>query len=232
MMMSCQLGMRLKERDESNRRIMLLLSLYKDFHLSSTSQIKFMGPTWGPSGSCQTQMGPMLAPWTLLSGLSLSSHETNAHLLIKHTGIWLWYNFNSQPSYTFPNYQNIKNVTDTNPMLPTTYWKILCWSQHIICAADIEILCETTNIRFHIGTVKEHCIILQCYSYFHICHVSNFLNFYKSPTARGLIYIHRCHLTSKGNCIVEIRCSYDHIHFYFEAGPRGSSQYKDVLLPV
>ena len=29
----------------------------------------FMGPTCGPSGSCRPQMGPMLAPWTLLSGL-------------------------------------------------------------------------------------------------------------------------------------------------------------------
>ena len=34
----------------------------------NTSQItKFMGPTWGPPGSCRPQMGPMLAPWTLLS---------------------------------------------------------------------------------------------------------------------------------------------------------------------
>ena len=32
---------------------------------------KFMGPTWGPPGSCRPQMGPMLAPWTLLSGVSL-----------------------------------------------------------------------------------------------------------------------------------------------------------------
>ena len=29
---------------------------------------RFMGPTWGPTGSCRPQMGPMLAPWTLLSG--------------------------------------------------------------------------------------------------------------------------------------------------------------------
>ena len=29
---------------------------------------RFMGPTWGPPGSCRPQMGPMLAPWTLLSG--------------------------------------------------------------------------------------------------------------------------------------------------------------------
>ena len=35
----------------------------------NTAQIaKFMGPTWGPPGSCQPQMGPMLTPWTLLSG--------------------------------------------------------------------------------------------------------------------------------------------------------------------
>ena len=26
-----------------------------------------MGPTWGPPGSCRPQMGPILAPWTLLS---------------------------------------------------------------------------------------------------------------------------------------------------------------------
>ena len=27
-----------------------------------------MGPKWGPSGADRTQVGPMLAPWTLLSG--------------------------------------------------------------------------------------------------------------------------------------------------------------------
>ena len=29
---------------------------------------KVHGATWGPPGSCRPQMGPMLAPWTLLSG--------------------------------------------------------------------------------------------------------------------------------------------------------------------
>ena len=29
---------------------------------------KFMGPTWGPPGSCRPHVGPMLAPWTSLSG--------------------------------------------------------------------------------------------------------------------------------------------------------------------
>ena len=33
-----------------------------------TQIAKFMGPTWGPPGSCRPQIGPMLAPWTLISG--------------------------------------------------------------------------------------------------------------------------------------------------------------------
>ena len=34
----------------------------------------FMGPTWGPPGPCRPQMGPMLTPWTLLSGQSRRNH--------------------------------------------------------------------------------------------------------------------------------------------------------------
>ena len=35
-----------------------------------TSQIaRFMGPKWGPPGASRTKVGPMLAPWTLLSGI-------------------------------------------------------------------------------------------------------------------------------------------------------------------
>ena len=38
-----------------------------------TKIANFMGPTWGPPGSCRPQMGPMLAPWTLLSGDAANS---------------------------------------------------------------------------------------------------------------------------------------------------------------
>ena len=31
---------------------------------------RFMAPTWGPSGANRAQVGPMLAPWTLLSGFA------------------------------------------------------------------------------------------------------------------------------------------------------------------
>ena len=45
--------------------------------LFNTTQIaRFMGPTWGPAGSCRPQMGPTLAPWILLSGnKSLAIYE-------------------------------------------------------------------------------------------------------------------------------------------------------------
>ena len=35
---------------------------------------RLMGPTWGPSGTDRAQVGPMLAPWTLLSGNTLQSY--------------------------------------------------------------------------------------------------------------------------------------------------------------
>ena len=33
---------------------------------------RFMGPTWGPFRANRTQVGPMLAPWTLSSGFILT----------------------------------------------------------------------------------------------------------------------------------------------------------------
>ena len=37
---------------------------------------RFMGPTWGPSEADRTQVGPMLAPCSLLSGLSYNGRQT------------------------------------------------------------------------------------------------------------------------------------------------------------
>ena len=34
-----------------------------------------MGPTWGPSGANRTQVGPIVAPWTLLSGYALCEYK-------------------------------------------------------------------------------------------------------------------------------------------------------------
>ena len=41
----------------------------KPLAADSVWQRNTMGPTWGPYGADRTQVGPMLAPWTLLSGV-------------------------------------------------------------------------------------------------------------------------------------------------------------------
>ena len=43
---------------------------YALFHQGErcTRIAKLLGPTWGPPGSCWSQMSPMLSQWTLLSG--------------------------------------------------------------------------------------------------------------------------------------------------------------------
>ena len=52
--------------------------------MSIPSQIaKFMGPTWGPPGTCRPQMGPMWAPWTLLSGMILSGLTMGCRWIVR-----------------------------------------------------------------------------------------------------------------------------------------------------
>ena len=38
---------------------------------------RIMGPTWGPSGADRSQVGPMLAPWSLLSGMPYCDSDIN-----------------------------------------------------------------------------------------------------------------------------------------------------------
>ena len=65
------------------------------FRIIITSLItRFMGPTWGQSGADRTQAGPVLAPWTLLSGIYTKiTHEKNEGILIiiPPLGITLWW---------------------------------------------------------------------------------------------------------------------------------------------
>ena len=61
-----------------------------DYHIcprvtGPNSQIaKFMGPTWVPPGSCRTQMGPMLAPWTCCQGMLSSDCTISRHNDLKY----------------------------------------------------------------------------------------------------------------------------------------------------
>ena len=48
---------------------------------------RFMWPSWGPSGADRTQVGPMLAPWTLLPGTCFLFGDIGL-LLIGHLGTY------------------------------------------------------------------------------------------------------------------------------------------------
>ena len=78
---------------------------------STTTQIAiFMWPKWGPPGSCRPQVGPMLAPWSLLSGymhqamtdsnnglLSTTSHLNQCWFIANCTfRKQVWINFGSK----------------------------------------------------------------------------------------------------------------------------------------
>ena len=51
---------------------------------------KFMGPTWGPPGSCWPQIGPMLAQWTLLSGIVCMIRYGQIPQSIEPVGMDVW----------------------------------------------------------------------------------------------------------------------------------------------
>ena len=53
-------------------QVLLVTALWPTLQWS-TVIARYMGPTLGPSGADRTQVGPMLAPWTLLSGTLLNS---------------------------------------------------------------------------------------------------------------------------------------------------------------
>ena len=76
-------------------------------NLIITSQIaKFMGPTWAPPGPYRPQMSPMLAPWTLLSGMV-------AHESVRQRYIWV-----SRPHGSL---QNGHIITKPNQTMPIAY---------------------------------------------------------------------------------------------------------------
>ena len=49
---------------------------------------RFMRSTWGPSGADRTQVGPMLAPWDLLSGYPKYSLKI---CVLQKSYIWRWF---------------------------------------------------------------------------------------------------------------------------------------------
>ena len=93
----------------------------------NTQIAKFMGPTWGPPGSCRPQMGPMLAPWTLLSGTVPSYQCGDSH-------------YENKTAKTGPKmllairiHTNNMNILLTKLCLVTMVWWIIAKIAFIAC---------------------------------------------------------------------------------------------------
>ena len=69
-----------------------MLSIVRAIHRWPTqipTQItRFTWPTWGPPGSCRPQLGPMVAPWTLLSGQCHSNFLSVCLMAHHHCCVW------------------------------------------------------------------------------------------------------------------------------------------------
>ena len=61
---------------------------FQYFDRETAHHARFMGPTWGPSGADRTQVGLMLAPWTLLSGSSLPTSFRLVALALAQAPTW------------------------------------------------------------------------------------------------------------------------------------------------
>ena len=65
----CRHWVNARSLGKQTARYSVTSATYLTNNLAISQIAKFLGPTWGPPGSCRPQMGPMLAPWTLLSGI-------------------------------------------------------------------------------------------------------------------------------------------------------------------
>ena len=104
----------------------------KCIHVLAPLIARFMGTTWGPSGADRTQVGPILTPWTLLSGSSCGVllnindfHFTSFLAATKQLNDWfspsvclsvcLWHLFDYVPiiisSWNFQKLLPMTNVT-------------------------------------------------------------------------------------------------------------------------
>ena len=93
------------------------------------SQIaKFMGLTLDPPGSCRPQMGPMLTPWTSLSGMCSMFRSQNG-IICKNNGVMKSYSISTEICVKFERFLE-------------TYA-----TDHVWHAPDLYLLTDKTSYR-------------------------------------------------------------------------------------
>ena len=110
---------------------------------------KFMGPTWGPSEADRTQVGPMLAPWSLLSG-----YIATDIWVISNT--FLWQNTSNDSIYTKCSIKGNNITSYFNAMRihrPISNWKIHVYIRYFQCCDEISLRQIITRRKYlHVST--------------------------------------------------------------------------------
>ena len=112
------------------------LMTWTHFRMELNLIAMIMGPTWGPSGTDRTQVGPMLAPWTLLSGKVPTG---TALTKLSECNDVAWTSWHLTSPVTPPFVQKLVQANNKNNIKPS-----------------IVALCEKSTHGFHIkGPVMQ-----------------------------------------------------------------------------
>ena len=147
-----------------------------------------MGPTWDPSGADRTQVGPMLAPWTLLSGVLLKStkmvslqHEPSKVMCVsyknnenqdRHPTLNIYINYMARLLVTFKISRRINSMVymyleiETNSTNPIVY--ALSWGDipsHCPLSLELFLKC-TTCINIFILLVTNVSVVLTVHRWY------------------------------------------------------------------
>ena len=159
-----------------------------------------MGPTWGPPGSCRPQMGPMLAPWTLLSGFgSDNGLAPNRHqsIIWNNACLAYWHRYTSLGSNEFFFFGECKSgggvpcdgiTLEMNPLKPRQLWLIMALLMAIYHIIIINPRHFADDIFRCIRMNENRCIFIQISLKSVLnCPISN---------KHGLVQVKACYLTS------------------------------------
>ena len=119
-----------------------------------------MGPTWGPPGFCRPQMGPMLAPWTLLSGFCSSRRQETHRERLQRA--WSVYAFR----HTYGKLFHV--MSSTQRVSAFTYYRLACRTSLIATRFLVVVICPIIKCL----TVLEFSFIL-----FDLCLFITIFNF-------------------------------------------------------
>ena len=108
----------------------------------------FMGPIWGPPGSCRPEVGPMLATWTLLPGTNNSRQTLRTLTPLDHRQ-WRPMTLKLSTLYRKTNYMSGAICRGNNTSEGFQFvWKHRCViSRHMVWMASSQKYVQMTLIR-------------------------------------------------------------------------------------